>query len=315
MLSRWFFFLQTFQCLNICAPKFYSTESRLRKFNLIVQATKGLLEIVTFIIKTPDRILPYAITRKIYFQENCNDRVESHSETVKWLLGQRPWFWKQSVTKMAKHINQLLLIVVIILSCTSRLNGRDIVEETSMLDTGFMRSLFHSFRDFMFRSVGPTSRKTRGNFLQEPNEKFPCDLKGMRSKKVPTSVHRLKPGMHINSIIVHLKRFFDNFRPFRRYRCDCRNRWFVDSCVWSYIIKIPRFIHGKQRTFLEVSTMSPFLPSILNEIFFLASEVNGTGGMLQRYQTFWRNTIRNWSVIRGTMLIHFTKTLSSIWLK
>lgn len=94
---------------------------------------------------------------------------------------------------MTNKITQLLL-VVIILSFVHRLSCRDIVEETSMLDSGFMRSLFHSFRDFTFRLVGSTSRKTRGNFLQEPNEKFPCDLKGMRSSRVPTSVHRLRPG-------------------------------------------------------------------------------------------------------------------------
>lgn len=100
---------------------------------------------------------------------------------------------------MTNKATQFLLIVII-LSCIQRLNGRDIVEETSMLDSGFMRSLFHSFRDFTFRLVGSTSRKTRGNFLQEPNEKFPCDLNGMRSERVPTSVHRLKPGISINVI-------------------------------------------------------------------------------------------------------------------
>lgn len=99
---------------------------------------------------------------------------------------------------MTKKITQLLLIVII-LSCVQLLNGRDIVEETSMLDSGFMRSLFHSFRDFTFRLVGSTSRKTRGNFLQEPNERFPCDVNGMRSNRVPTSVHRLRPGMSISS--------------------------------------------------------------------------------------------------------------------
>lgn len=96
---------------------------------------------------------------------------------------------------MINKVMQLLL-VVIFLSCIHRLNGRDIVEETSMLDSGFMRSLFHSFRDFTFRLVGSTSRKTRGNFLQEPNEKFPCDLNGMRSSRIPTSVHRLRPGIY-----------------------------------------------------------------------------------------------------------------------
>ncbi|XP_037033341.1 phospholipase B1, membrane-associated-like [Bradysia coprophila] len=94
---------------------------------------------------------------------------------------------------MTNKVKQLLLTATILL-CIQRLTAKDIVEETSMLDSGFMRSLFHSFRDFTFRLVGSTSRKTRGNFLQEPNENFPCDLRGMRSKRVPTSVHRLKPG-------------------------------------------------------------------------------------------------------------------------
>lgn len=110
---------------------------------------------------------------------------------------------------MTNIVKQLLLTVTILL-CIQQLTGKDIVEETSMLDSGFMRSLFHSFRDFTFRLVGSTSRKTRGDFLQEPNEKFPCDLRGMRSKRVPTSVHRLKPGMSNSFLswnIVHFKIF------------------------------------------------------------------------------------------------------------
>lgn len=72
--------------------------------------------------------------------------------------------------------------------------GRDLVEQTSMLDGVFIRSLFHSVRDFTFRLVGATGRKTRGTFLQDMHHDFPCDLSIVRSRSIPDSVHKLRPG-------------------------------------------------------------------------------------------------------------------------
>ena len=158
--------------------------------------------------------------------------MQRHNEIVKWLRRSTWQYLRQSVTKMTNKVKHLLLTIVILL-CIQRLTAKDIVEETSMLDSGFMRSLFHSFRDFTFRLIGSTSRKTRGNFLQEPNDNFPCDLRGMRSKKVPTSVHRLKPGICRRAVenFVRLK----NVQPFRRYWRYCCHWWFFNGCVRSYI--------------------------------------------------------------------------------
>lgn len=59
------------------------------------------------------------------------------------------------------------------------------------------RSLFHAFRNYVFRSVGRTSEKTFGYFLQKPfldSEPFPCGLNNSRSPEIPTNVHKLRPG-------------------------------------------------------------------------------------------------------------------------
>lgn len=79
----------------------------------------------------------------------------------------------------------------------TKCEGRDLVEETSMLDGVFIRSLFHSVRDFTFRLVGATGRKTRGAFLQDMHREFPCDLSLAKSQFVPDSVHKLRPGKWI----------------------------------------------------------------------------------------------------------------------
>lgn len=102
---------------------------------------------------------------------------------------------------MTKKVKYFLLTIVI-LSSIKRLTAKDIVEETLLDNSAFVRSLFRSFRksefrffkDYELRLNETTSGKSRGKFLQEPIDKFPCDLRGMRSEKVPTSVHRLKPG-------------------------------------------------------------------------------------------------------------------------
>lgn len=57
-----------------------------------------------------------------------------------------------------------------------------------------MRMLYRSFRNMVFRFIGETGARTKGQFLQEEEDDFPCDISNMRSPTIPTSVHRLKPG-------------------------------------------------------------------------------------------------------------------------
>lgn len=92
------------------------------------------------------------------------------------------------------HPKRLIIIIAIVLLSLSSTKGRDLVEQTSMLDGAFMRSLFHTVRDLTFRLVGATGRKTRGAFLQDVHKQFPCDLRLAKSERRPTSVHKLRPG-------------------------------------------------------------------------------------------------------------------------
>lgn len=84
------------------------------------------------------------------------------------------------------------IITASVLHCP--VTARELVEQTSMLDGVFMRTLFHTVRDFTFRLVGATGRKTRGAFLQDTHARFPCDLRAARSQRRPVSVHKLRPG-------------------------------------------------------------------------------------------------------------------------
>lgn len=85
-----------------------------------------------------------------------------------------------------------------ILSHYHHVNGRDdLVYTTSFLDGNQMRTFYRTMRELAMRIVGQTGRRTRGPFLQEIENQFPCNVTGMRSDTVPTSVHRLRPGTHI----------------------------------------------------------------------------------------------------------------------
>lgn len=102
---------------------------------------------------------------------------------------------------------QLLFLVISILS-QYHVDGRDdLVYTTSFLDNNQMRTFYRTFRDFAMRIVGQTGRRTRGAFLQEVEDQFPCNVSGMRSENVPTSVHRLRPGK-IRKTKIHLVFFF-----------------------------------------------------------------------------------------------------------
>lgn len=90
----------------------------------------------------------------------------------------------------------LLLVLVSYTSCPSRVIARELFEYTTRLDDPRFRFLFHSFRTFVFHSIGKTSHsRTKGNFLQEKfTTPFPCDVNIGRSKARPTSIHKLRPG-------------------------------------------------------------------------------------------------------------------------
>ncbi|XP_053684874.1 phospholipase B1, membrane-associated-like [Sabethes cyaneus] len=73
----------------------------------------------------------------------------------------------------------------------------DMTDQTTSLDTGSMRDLFHTFREWMFNFVGRTGLRTRGYFLQDkiPDDlPFPCNVSLGRSERSPKSVHKLRPG-------------------------------------------------------------------------------------------------------------------------
>ncbi|XP_055628355.1 phospholipase B1, membrane-associated-like isoform X1 [Toxorhynchites rutilus septentrionalis] len=69
---------------------------------------------------------------------------------------------------------------------------------TSQLDASTpIRMFYRGFREIYNRLLGPTGGRVEGSFLQPhvmPNVPFPCDTRGYRSDKVPTSVHQLRPG-------------------------------------------------------------------------------------------------------------------------
>lgn len=69
---------------------------------------------------------------------------------------------------------------------------------TSQLDASTpIRMFYRGFREIYNRLLGPTGDRVKGAFLQAhvmPNVPFPCDTRGYRSDKVPTSVHQLRPG-------------------------------------------------------------------------------------------------------------------------
>lgn len=95
------------------------------------------------------------------------------------------------------HVKIIFILFSTMLSHYHQVNGRDdLVYTTSFLDGNQMRTVYRTFRDLAMRFVGQTGRRTQGTFLQETEDKFPCNVTGMRSETVPTSVHRLRPGMY-----------------------------------------------------------------------------------------------------------------------
>lgn len=73
--------------------------------------------------------------------------------------------------------------------------SNDVVEQTTMLDSAFVRTIFHAVRDFTFRWIVATANKQPSpKYLSPQPEQFPCDLRLGRSNTPPSSVHRLRPG-------------------------------------------------------------------------------------------------------------------------
>lgn len=69
--------------------------------------------------------------------------------------------------------------------------------ERTFMDSTLSRFMYRSMRNLTLIAVGQTGYRTRGRFLQEPfpeTMKFPCNLKMGRSRAIPESVQRLRPG-------------------------------------------------------------------------------------------------------------------------
>uniref|UniRef100_A0A182MY44 Phospholipase B1, membrane-associated n=1 Tax=Anopheles dirus TaxID=7168 RepID=A0A182MY44_9DIPT len=97
----------------------------------------------------------------------------------------------------------VLLLLLVPPAATGRIarddRGRhvDITDRKTLLDGVGMRAVFRFLRTWMFNIVGRTGQRTSGSFLQDrvPAEvPFPCNITLGRSPKVPTSVHKLRPG-------------------------------------------------------------------------------------------------------------------------
>ncbi|KFB42605.1 phospholipase b, plb1 [Anopheles sinensis] len=97
-----------------------------------------------------------------------------------------------------------LLVFVLLLVLTSvygaiipKANHVDPTDQTTLLDGVAMRAVFRFLRTWMFNVVGRTGERTSGSFLQDrvpPEVPFPCNVSLGRSPRVPTSVHKLRPG-------------------------------------------------------------------------------------------------------------------------
>lgn len=76
-------------------------------------------------------------------------------------------------------------------------SSQELFQLTTGLDHPRVRFLFHKFRDFVFNTIGKTSYKTKGVFLQEKfpdDHPFPCDINIGKSHDSPKSIHKLRPG-------------------------------------------------------------------------------------------------------------------------
>jgi hypothetical protein len=95
-------------------------------------------------------------------------------------------------------MKQKYLLLFLIHLTNFKINlSEEIFELTTSLDNPQYRFLFHTFRGFIFNSIGKTSVKTKGSFLQEKfndESEFPCNKTIGKSLKIPDTIHRLRPG-------------------------------------------------------------------------------------------------------------------------
>lgn len=92
---------------------------------------------------------------------------------------------------------RLLHLLIAAITISRLTNSQELFELTTRLDDPRLRFLFHRFRNFVFNSIGKTSYKTKGSFLQDkfPDEApFPCDVSIGKSREPPKSIHKLRPG-------------------------------------------------------------------------------------------------------------------------
>lgn len=112
---------------------------------------------------------------------------------------------------MMKKFSHIQFLVIIYFGFNSNLNQINGHTQPTIVDNMVLRSIFHTFRNYIFHSVGRTSEKIpHGSFyLQKSfpfNQPFPCRLNNTRSYEIPSSVHKLRPGMMqiFKNIYVHM---------------------------------------------------------------------------------------------------------------
>lgn len=91
----------------------------------------------------------------------------------------------------------IITFSIIFLKSLVNTQSRDLTERTSLLDSFLSRFLYRSMRNLTLLTVGRTGRRTAGSFLQEAfddDERFPCDIALGKSREIPQSVHKLRPG-------------------------------------------------------------------------------------------------------------------------
>lgn len=89
------------------------------------------------------------------------------------------------------------ILPVVLLMFIHLTSSADITKQKTVLDRMEYRDLFHVVRNFFFNMIGPSGKRTKGNYFQKPfppKSKFPCDLQNSRSPTRPTSIHKLRPG-------------------------------------------------------------------------------------------------------------------------
>lgn len=92
-----------------------------------------------------------------------------------------------------------------------------ITTTTTALDRGIWLELFHMFREYFFNRqnlanfASATMPEVSQQYLTALKGEFPCDVSQMRSKRIPNSVHRLRPGK-VSITVIEISIFFCEIR-------------------------------------------------------------------------------------------------------